>query len=68
MQYPAATEAEITLAQVPHNLFVSGLFRFDLLMAPAVIVLDIGMAGLLIPLALRREVPDKLAASFPPPD
>ena len=35
---------------MPHNLFVSGLFLFDLLMAPAVIVLDIGMAGLLIPL------------------
>ena len=50
MQYPNATDAQITLAQVPHNLFVSGLFLFDLLMAPAVIVLDIGMAGLLIPL------------------
>jgi len=50
LQYPAATDAEVALAQVPHNLFVSGLFLFDLLMAPAVIVLDIGMAGLLIPL------------------
>lgn len=35
---------------MPHNLFVSGLFLFDLLMAPAVIALGIGMAGLLIPL------------------
>lgn len=51
MQYPAATDAEVSLAQAPHNLFVSGLFLFDLLMAPAAIVLDIGMAGLLIPLA-----------------
>lgn len=50
MQYKAATEADIQLAQVPHNLFVSGLFLFDLLMTPAVIVMDIGMAGLLIPL------------------
>lgn len=51
MHYPAATDAETGLAQAPHNLFVSGLFLFDLLMAPAAIVLDIGMAGLLIPLA-----------------
>ena len=50
MHYPAATDAEIRLAQAPHNLFVSGLFLFDLLMAPAVIALEIGMAGLLIPL------------------
>lgn len=49
MQYPAATAAEIKRAQAPHNLFVTGLFLFDLLMAPAVIVLDVGMAGLLIP-------------------
>lgn len=51
MQYPAATAAEIKQAQTPHNLFVSGLFLFDLLLAPAVIVLDIGMAGLLLPLS-----------------
>lgn len=50
MYYTAATDVEITQAQVPHNLFVSGLFLFDLLMAPAVVVLDIGIAGLLIPL------------------
>lgn len=51
MQYSAATDAEITRAHAPHNLFVSGLFLFDLLMAPAAIALEIGMAGLLIPLA-----------------
>jgi hypothetical protein len=45
-----ATAAEVKQAQVPHNLFVSGLFLFDLLMTPAVIVLNLGMVGLLIPL------------------
>ncbi len=45
-----ATAAETKQAQVPHNLFVSGLFLFDLLMTPAVIVLNLGMVGLLIPL------------------
>lgn len=50
MLYPAATDAEVALAQAPHNLFVSGLFLFDLLMAPAVVALEIGMAALLIPL------------------
>jgi hypothetical protein len=49
MQFQA-TAAEIKQAQVPHNLFVSGLFLFDLLMTPAVIVLNLGMVGLLIPL------------------
>jgi len=51
LEYPAAGGDEIRKAQFPHNLFVSGLFLFDLLMVPAVIVLDIGMAGLLLPLA-----------------
>lgn len=50
MHYTAATYTDVKQAQVPHNLFVSGLFLFDLLMTPAVIVLNIGMAGLLIPL------------------
>ncbi len=50
MQYSAATEAEITQAQFPHNLFITGLFMFDLLMTPAVLALKIGMIGLLIPL------------------
>lgn len=54
--FPATTDAEIKLAQVPHNLFVSALFLFDLLLTPAVIVLNIGMAGLLIPLTLSSLV------------
>lgn len=50
MRYDAATEAEVNKAQSPHNLFISGLFMFDLLMTPAVIALKVGMVGLLIPL------------------
>jgi hypothetical protein len=50
MQYAYATEAEVKQAKFPHNLFVTGLFLFDLMMTPAVIVLKIGMIGLLIPL------------------
>jgi len=50
MHYSAATDEEVKQAQFPHNLFVSGLFLFDLLMTPAMIVLNIGMAGLIIPL------------------
>lgn len=49
MQFKA-TDAEINQAKVPHNLFVSGLLLLDLLMSPAIIVLDLGMIGLLIPL------------------
>lgn len=45
-----ANEREITRAQLPHNLLIAGLFAFNLLMAPAVLVLKIGMVGLLIPL------------------
>lgn len=44
------SDREVRQAQLPHNLFISGLFFFDLLMTPAVIVLDIGMVGMLIPL------------------
>jgi len=51
MQFEVSA-AEIKRAQVPHNLFVSGLFLFDLLMTPAVIVMNLGMKGLLIPLLL----------------
>jgi hypothetical protein len=51
MRYAAATDAEVQLAQFPHNLFVSGLFLFDLLMTPAMLALKIGMIGLLVPLA-----------------
>lgn len=50
MQYANATDTEVKRAQFPHNLFVTGLFMFDLLMTPAVIGLKIGMIGLLIPL------------------
>lgn len=50
MQYANATDAEVKQAQLPHNLFVIGLFMFDLLMTPAVLALKIGMIGLLIPL------------------
>lgn len=41
---------DIKQAQLPHNLFISGLFLFDLLMTPAIIALKIGMIGMLIPL------------------
>ena len=43
---------EARQAQLPHNLFIAGLFVFDLLMTPAVIGLKIGMIGMLIPLFL----------------
>ncbi len=50
MRYDSATDAEVKKAQAPHNLFISGLFMFDLLMTPAILALKIGMIGLLIPL------------------
>ena len=43
-------EAEIKQAQMPHNLFVTGVFFFDLLLTPAAIVMKIGLFGLLLPL------------------
>jgi hypothetical protein len=46
-----AGDKEIRRAQLPHNLFIVGLFLFDLFMTPAMIGLKIGMAGLLVPLA-----------------
>ncbi len=46
----AATPLARKHAQQPHNLFVAGIFAFDLLMTPAVLGLKIGMIGLLIPL------------------
>lgn len=45
-----ASAIERRQAQNPHNLFVAGVFAFDLLMTPAVLSLKIGMVGLLIPL------------------
>lgn len=49
MKFPATTQSR-QQAQNPHNLFVAGVFAFDLLMTPAVLGLKIGMIGLLIPL------------------
>jgi hypothetical protein len=50
MQYANVSSAEINRAQFPHNLFIIGLFGFDLLMTPAVIAMKIGMLGLFVPL------------------
>ncbi len=50
MQFDDTTDDEVKKAQFPHNLFVAGLFMFDLLLTPAVIALKIGMLGLFIPL------------------
>jgi membrane-associated HD superfamily phosphohydrolase len=50
MQYTNASVTEVRQAQSPHNLFIIGLFTFDLLMTPAVIAMKIGMMGLFIPL------------------
>jgi len=44
------SSAEVKQAQLPHNLFIAGLFIFNLLMTPAIIALKIGMMGLFIPL------------------
>ncbi len=49
MQFNPSPQAR-QLAQTPHNVFIVGLFAFDLLMTPAVLAMKIGMAGLLIPL------------------
>lgn len=50
MQFEVSA-AQIKQAQVPHNVFVSGVLLFHLLLTPAVITLKVGMIGLLIPLA-----------------
>jgi hypothetical protein len=50
MQFEVSA-AHIKQAQVPHNVFVSGVLLFHLLMTPAVIALKVGMIGMLIPLA-----------------
>lgn len=52
MQYPNVTVEEVKKAQFPHNLFITGLFLFNLLMTPAVLALKVGMIGLFIPLLL----------------
>ncbi|MDO8350341.1 MAG: hypothetical protein Q7S94_04215 [Gallionella sp.] len=43
--------SEVKRAQLPHNLFITSLFVFNLLMIPAVILLNTGIPGLLIPLS-----------------
>ncbi len=49
MQFQVS-KSEIKQAHTPHNLLIIGLFSLNLLMAPAVLALKIGMVGLLIPL------------------
>lgn len=44
------SEKIIRQAQLPHNLFVTGVFFFDLLLTPAAIVMNIGLYGMLLPL------------------
>lgn len=56
MQYTNVSKEEVGRAQFPHNLFISGLFLFDLLMTPAVLGMKIGMIGLLIPLVLSGSL------------
>jgi hypothetical protein len=56
MRYENATAAEVKLAQAPHNLFVSCLFLFDLMMTPAVLALKVGLVGLLFPLLCSCSV------------
>ena len=43
-------------AKTPHELFVLNLAVFHLLLAPAAIVLKVGVAGFLIPLAASLSV------------
>ncbi len=50
MQYANVTRDEVKQAQFPHNLYIGGVFAFNLLMTPAVLGMKIGMIGLLIPL------------------
>jgi hypothetical protein len=50
MKFHPSPEAR-RLAQSPHNLFIIGLFAFDLFMTPAVLAMKLGMISLLIPLA-----------------
>ena len=45
-----ASQKQIRQAQLPHNLFVTGILFFDLLLTPAAIVMNIGLYGLLLPL------------------
>lgn len=56
MRYENATDAEVKLAQAPHNLFVSCVFLFDLMMTPAVLAFKVGLVGLLFPLLCSCSV------------
>lgn len=57
MQYANATATEIKKAQTPHNLYVSCVLMFNLLMGPGVAIgLKIGMIGLLFPLICTSAV------------
>jgi hypothetical protein len=49
MNFNPSPEAR-RLARSPHNLFIVGLFAFDLFMTPAVLGMQLGMISLLIPL------------------
>lgn len=49
MNFNPSPEAR-RLARSPHNIFIIGLFAFDLFMTPAVLALKLGMISLLIPL------------------
>jgi hypothetical protein len=51
MHYDNASTEDVKRAQAPHNLFISGALLIDLMMTPAMLVLKIGMAAMLIPLA-----------------
>jgi hypothetical protein len=50
------SEDERRKAKSPHELFSLNLAVFHLLMAPAAIVLDVGMLGFLIPLAFSLSI------------
>jgi len=49
-------ESESRRARTPHNLFVINILLFHLMLAPAAIVIDIGMYGLLLPLVVSLSV------------
>ena len=49
-------QAVMNQAKHPHNLFMMNLALFHLLMTPAVIVLNIGLSGVLLPLMLSLAV------------
>ncbi len=50
------SEEEIRMARAPHNLFVSSVLLFNLLLTPAAIALKVGLYGFLIPLVFSGAV------------